>query len=339
MDQEAKQLCQSILQRAFTAEAIEDGKAKEQANDKDFRRLFAMGKDVFDVCWTVHDHINAANDRERSKTLLLHLQFAAIITDLVNSIHLQRPASSAERMEELAILASLLACNDAYRNFEQFAEEAIRAPLEAMAQTVRERFAGRSAAATTAQIIETLHQVFFFEQGFTGNTDDYYDIENSFLHIGLQRKRAIPMTLAILYKGVARRLNVEVDIVGLPGQIVVGIPALGYHVDVFNGGRVLQREDLIEICNSYGHPFRDEFLDPLSPESTLSRIGHNIMTCVGRVAGNVTAADSSSALRLIMAISLNMTLRDPRRTEAVFGQCHMSLVSRWNRLYERTEDE
>ncbi|GAX24106.1 F-box protein 21 [Fistulifera solaris] len=336
-DREAKQLCQSILQRATTADASEDVKAWEQANDKEFRRLFAMGTDIFDVCWTVHDQIESASDQERSRTLLLHLQFAAIITDLVNSIHLQRPALADERLEQLAIQASLLACNDAYRNFEQFAEEAIRAPLEAMAQKVRERLAGRSA--TTAQTIETLHQVFFFEEGFTGNADDYYNIENSFLNFALQRKRAIPMTLAILYKGVARRLNVEVDIIGLPGQIVVGIPALGYHVDVFNGGRVLQRENLIEICNSYGHTFDEELLHPLSPESTVSRIGHNIMTCVGRAAGNVTAAASPSALRLIMAISLNMTLRGPRHTEMVFGQCHMSLVGRWNRLYGRRDDE
>jgi hypothetical protein len=71
----------------------------------------------------------------------------------------------------------------------------------------------------------------------------------------------------------------------------------------------------------------------------VSRIGHNIMTCVGRAAGNVTAAASPSALRLIMAISLNMTLRGPRHTEMVFGQCHMSLVGRWNRLYGRRDDE
>ena len=131
----------------------------------------------------------------------------------------------------------------------------------------------------------------------------------------------------------------EVDIVGLPGHIVLGIPSLGCHVDVFNGGRVLQREDLAAICNNYGFPLLEEFLTPLSPEETLARMSKNMKNSIRHEEGDGTKTYEILALRLFMVNLIGMTLLESDPTEMILENCHMGLLRRWYRQYGRGVDE
>jgi len=85
--------------------------------------------------------------------------------------------------------------------------------------------------------------------GFRGNEAEYYDPRNSLLSDVLERRLGIPLTLAIVYCEVARRVGVPAKGVGFPGHFLVridppgrGRPALV--VDPFFGGRVLGDDEL-----------------------------------------------------------------------------------------------
>src|SRR5205814_1284955 len=56
-----------------------------------------------------------------------------------------------------------------------------------------------------ARQIAALNAVLFAGHGFAGDTEDYYNPENSFLHRVIERRRGIPITLAVVYLEVARR--------------------------------------------------------------------------------------------------------------------------------------
>ena len=73
----------------------------------------------------------------------MHQQFASILTEIARGIDIHWPKSPDLRLEQLFIRASLIGSGTTYRNFDQFADDAIRAPLEAMAKTVRTRLAGK----------------------------------------------------------------------------------------------------------------------------------------------------------------------------------------------------
>lgn len=63
-------------------------------------------------------------------------------------------------------------------------------------------------------------------KGFLGNSEDYYQADNSFLNKVLERRLGIPISLAILYLGIARRLGVTNMVgVGFPGHFLVKIDA------------------------------------------------------------------------------------------------------------------
>src|SRR5581483_3426547 len=113
-------------------------------------------------------------------------------------------AANARRREDridLGLASLLIACeeyprlviDDYLERLDQMAAAlAVEIDLEAGPENV-----ARSIAAFMAQ-----------EQGFDGETEDYYNPKNSYLNDVMDRRRGIPITLSVLYMEVARRVNV-----------------------------------------------------------------------------------------------------------------------------------
>jgi regulator of sirC expression with transglutaminase-like and TPR domain len=91
------------------------------------------------------------------------------------------------------------------------------------------------------EFVHAANAYLFGELTFTGNDFDYYDVRNSCLNEVLRRRLGIPITLAVVYLEVARRLHQPVYGVGLPGHFVVQFDDGSYstYIDVFDRGRLL----------------------------------------------------------------------------------------------------
>ncbi len=87
-----------------------------------------------------------------------------------------------------------------------------------MAEVLKKRLRPDISAADT---IVMLNRYLFDELGFSGNTADYYDPRNSFLNEVLDRTRGIPITLAILYIEIGRRVGLPLHGVSFPGHFLV----------------------------------------------------------------------------------------------------------------------
>ncbi len=66
-----------------------------------------------------------------------------------------------------------------------------------------------------------LSRFLFVESGFTGNRERYYDPDNSMLDQVLDRRRGIPITLAVLAMEVGRRSGVGFVGIGMPGHFLL----------------------------------------------------------------------------------------------------------------------
>ena len=75
-----------------------------------------------------------------------------------------------------------------------------------------------------------------------GNTSDYGDPRNSYLHRVIERGVGIPITLSVCAIEVGRRLGVPIHGVGLPGHFLV--VCNGEYADPFHGGSRYMPEDL-----------------------------------------------------------------------------------------------
>jgi regulator of sirC expression with transglutaminase-like and TPR domain len=110
--------------------------------------------------------------------------------------------------------------------------------------------------------------------GFRGNEAEYYDPKNSLLSDVLDRKLGIPITLAVVYCEIARRVGVPARGVGFPGHFLVRIDAPGtggempLSIDPFFKGRVLDEEAIERLLRRALGPEEPVTLAPhLAPAS------------------------------------------------------------------------
>jgi regulator of sirC expression with transglutaminase-like and TPR domain len=113
--------------------------------------------------------------------------------------------------------------------------------------------------------LRLLNKFFFEEQGFAGNLNNYYDPDNSYLHVMLRTRRGIPISLAVLWLELALSLGLHAQGVGFPGHFLVKVRLPFPHegqvvIDPFTG-ESLSKEEL------------SERLVPLHAESGLLRDG------------------------------------------------------------------
>ncbi|WP_241659522.1 SirB1 family protein [Sphingomonas glacialis] len=95
--------------------------------------------------------------------------------------------------------------------------------------------------ASAAERAEALAAVLAGEFGFEGDSETYDDPANADLINVLDRRRGLPVSLAILWVAMARRLGWSADVLDLPGHVLVLIAAeeTSVIVDPFaNGVRV-----------------------------------------------------------------------------------------------------
>jgi regulator of sirC expression with transglutaminase-like and TPR domain len=113
--------------------------------------------------------------------------------------------------------------------------------IEALAARVRDR---APAAAKARQVLGQINWVLFVEEGFQGNTEDYYDPKNSYLNQVIERKTGIPISLSVLYRAVAHRLGLVMEGVNLPAHFMLRVDRGDetIFVDPFHAGALLDRQ-------------------------------------------------------------------------------------------------
>jgi regulator of sirC expression with transglutaminase-like and TPR domain len=127
-------------------------------------------------------------------------------------------------------------------------------------------------------VISLLNEFLFDAEEFQGDLDDYYNPKNNFLNYVLEKKSGIPITLCILYTEIVKYADLELKIVGFPSHVIVKYEE-EMILDPFNGGRLLELEDLQEILyQNYGDTveFEAEYLNQISDEKIIVRMLRNL---------------------------------------------------------------
>ena len=102
--------------------------------------------------------------------------------------------------------------------------------------------------------LRILNQFFYHDLRFSGNINNYYDPDNSYLHAVLHTRRGIPISLAVLWLELAQGLHLNARGVAFPGHFMVkvNLPKGQVVIDPFTG-QSLSREDLSERLLPYKH--------------------------------------------------------------------------------------
>ncbi|MBW4614923.1 MAG: SirB1 family protein [Desmonostoc vinosum HA7617-LM4] len=171
--------------------------------------------------------------------------------------------------------AALYIAQEEYPNLDP--EEYLNA-LATMAFEVQERL---PTSRYPLRIIQSLNQYLYDDLGFAGNKVNYYDPRNSFLNDVVDRRTGIPITLALVYLEIARRIDFPMVGVGMPGHFLIrpNLPDMEIFVDTFNRGEIIFAEDCQQrLSRFYQQPvtLQPEFLAVVSHRQFLARMLTNL---------------------------------------------------------------
>ncbi len=153
--------------------------------------------------------------------------------------------------------------------------EAYSALLDSFASSLKTRF---DEDATAKEMLATFNNFVFDELGFRGDTDNYYDPENSYLNRVIDRRAGNPISLCLVYILLARRLRLPVTGIGLPGHFIARYQtsAAEIYIDAFNGGKFLTKNDCIQFLIRGKHSLKEDFLTPVTSRRFMMRICGNL---------------------------------------------------------------
>ncbi|MFO0917661.1 MAG: transglutaminase family protein [Planctomycetaceae bacterium] len=224
-----------------------DGAVQETALEAEALRLEERAKRIRDMAADIHrTRVQAELSRE-----------------------LNRPDAEIDLFHAALLLSKI---DNADLNVEAYLQD-----LDRLAKKVRQGFTDD---VDDAARLAALDRVLFQELGFHGSRTDYQNPSNSYLNEVLDDREGLPITLAVLYMELGRRVGLKIEGVGLPGHFVArvvpqsGEPQL---IDVFEQGKRLSREEAIEKFHAIqAGPWRDEFLAAQSVRAILVRMLRNL---------------------------------------------------------------
>jgi regulator of sirC expression with transglutaminase-like and TPR domain len=148
---------------------------------------------------------------------------------------------------------------------------AYQALFDSYAGDLRERI---DFGSSSENIIATINQYLFTDLEFTGNEQNYFDPDNSYLNQVVDRRMGNPISLCLVYLFIARRLRLPVAGIGMPGHFLVRFQSSTSEeifIDAFNCGKLLTKADCVKYLLHTSHGFQESYLAPISPRQILLR--------------------------------------------------------------------
>jgi regulator of sirC expression with transglutaminase-like and TPR domain len=154
--------------------------------------------------------------------------------------------------------------------------------VDALGEIAIDLLAGVDAATRAADQASLLAEIIGGVHGFGGDRDNYDDPANADLIRVIDRRRGMPVALAILYVGLGRRVGWSVQALNTPGHVLVSVSEEEtILVDPFNGGVRVGAEQLAGLLSAVlgqGSAPAAEHLAPMSNRAVLARLLMNQAT-------------------------------------------------------------
>ena len=132
-----------------------------------------------------------------------------------------------------------------------------------------------------------LSSFLFKDKGFSGNREEYYDPDNSYMNRVIDTRQGIPISLSALYVFVGNRLDLPLAGIGMPGHFLVKLEeeTPPQFVDCFNGGTILREQDCEQFITASGLTYDPKFLEKSSTPTILARMLRNLLSIYEQARG------------------------------------------------------
>jgi len=163
---------------------------------------------------------------------------------------------------------------------------------------------------TALEKVRVINHIFFDVHRFVGNTENYTAPENSYINKVLETKKGNPLSLAIIYLTLCKKLNISVYGVNLPQHFVmVYIDELifasenkedniMFYINPFSKGAIFSRREIDIFLNQLSIEPQKSFYLPCSNVEIIKRLVRNLITSYT----NLNEPDKIADLKEIMKV-------------------------------------
>ena len=152
--------------------------------------------------------------------------------------------------------------------------------------------------------VKLLNNVLFREFGLSGNTTNYHDPQNSFVHKVLETKRGNPITLSCIYSIVAQQLDIPIYGINLPKHFVIAYmedmdqPPL-FYINAFNRGQIMNQQDIFSFLKQLNLPSSEEYTMPCTNKAIIKRVLRNLITAYENIGNPQKKEEIDILLKII----------------------------------------
>jgi len=175
----------------------------------------------------------------------------------------------------------------------------------------REIWLGLQHEMSSVEKIKLINHIFYNNYGFSGNTKNHHDPQNSYINQVLETKKGNQISLAIIYSAIAQKLDIPVYGVNLPQHFILGYIdeskrdehefGVLFYINAFNKGAIFGKHDVDQFLRQLNLQAQPGFYAPCSNVEIIRRIIRNLISSYE----NLGAAEKVEELKELQEILMN----------------------------------
>lgn len=163
--------------------------------------------------------------------------------------------------------------------------------------------------ASPVEQVKLINHVFYHIYGFSGNTSNHQDPQNSYLSQVIETKKGNQILLAIIYSIIAQKLDIPVHGVNLPQHFILAYldeskesefeSGILFYINAFNKGFIFGRRDVDMFLKQLNLNFDKQFYEPCSNTDIIKRVLRNLISSYEHL-GSAEKVDELNELLAIL---------------------------------------
>jgi len=152
--------------------------------------------------------------------------------------------------------------------------------------------------ASPSEQVKLINHVFYHIHGFSGNTANHQDPQNSYLSQVLETKKGSQTSLAIIYSIIAQKLDMPVYGVNLPKSSEFESNIV-FYINAFNKGFIFGRRDVDVFLKQLNLKADKQFYEPCSNTDIIKRVIRNLISSYEHIGSTDKVAELTGLLGLL----------------------------------------
>jgi regulator of sirC expression with transglutaminase-like and TPR domain len=260
------------------------------------QKLLSFGNEVIEYLETAFEQAFDAIQQDRIANLVHEIQFGTVKNDL----QLWHQSGAFDLLQGILII-------NRYQ-YPDLDEQKVINQIEAIKRDIWIQMMNE---ASPVDQIKLMNHVFYSIHGFSGNTTNHRDPQNSYISQVLETKKGNQISLAIIYSIIAQKLDIPVYGVNLPQHFILAYldesretefeGGILFYINAFNKGFIFGRRDVDMFLKQLNLQFDKQFYEPCSNADIIKRVLRNLISAYEHLGSSEKVDELNELLNIFIS--------------------------------------